>query len=270
MTQERSIRASALSNYNDCPRRTAAKLFPDEVEAAGYYIIHPKQNIGAAIGHGVHAALEYSLRNKMKDGSSGFNDEAEDAAISALHDDLQGGVNYDKKTAGNIRQAESQVIRSTRLVRTHLVPEVEPVDVEVEFTAEYRGFTITGHADIQESDAMGDLKTGKFTRQNAPQYGVYAMLAETEGFTVSSFRELYVPTVPLDKPAPKPIIEEYDVDRAKEMAKTRLDYIINAYLGFEENNDPTNFPANPDSLLCNPKYCAAYGTKFCREHKGAN
>jgi PD-(D/E)XK nuclease superfamily len=265
--QENTIRASYLSSYNDCARRGAASMFPLTISDAGYALNHGKQNIGAAIGTGSHASLEYTLRKKIDAGNTGYDDEAESAAISALHKETLDGVLFDSITA-NMNQAEKQVVRNSRLLRSQVTPLIQPTDVEVEFSANYRGMNILGHIDVLEDERGGDLKTGKFSKMNAPQYGTYLMLVESSGRKIKSFREFWIKTVALDKHAPPPVIEEYEIGLAKEMAEKRLDYVIDDYQAFLEDGNPKHFRANPSSMLCDPKYCKAFGTKWCNEHKG--
>jgi hypothetical protein len=265
--QPKEIRASALSSYNDCARRSAANLFPIAIVDAGHYLVRPKQNIGAAIGTGTHAAMEYTLRNKIENGGQGLDGEAIDSGIQALRNETENGVYFDEKTAPNINSAEKHVVRNTRILRASVTPLINPVELEVAFSATYRDFLVTGHADVREPSGMGDLKTGKFKRQNAPQYGTYAMLGESMGHEVTSFIEWWLPTAPLDKPAPPPQFKKYNVELCRDMAKSRLDYVIDDYEAFLSDGNPARFRANPESMLCNPKFCAAHGTKFCTEHK---
>lgn len=267
--QDTTIRASALSGYNDCARRASARMFPLALAEAGFTFLQNFRTIGAAIGHGAHAALQYTLQCKIDGDGQGHDDVAEGTALAALEADTADGVRYDDSVAINLQQAQGQVIRTTRMLRAAVTPHIDPVEVEIEMVATYRDMRIIGHMDVREPTSMGDLKTGKFERQNGPQYGAYAMLGESLGHEVSSFKEYYLKTVPIDKMAPPPKIQQYDVVMAKEQAKQMLDYIIDDYQAFLLDGNHKHFRANPASLLCSPKYCPAFGTSYCKEHKGA-
>ena len=262
-----SIRASSLTDYYDCSRRAATKIFRDQIGAAGYQLATLRKMIGAAIGTGAHAAMEYTLREKMKSGGLGFNDEAEARAIDALQEAVNEGVTYDFKVAQTLKGAQEQVLRKVKEIRTAIAPQLRPLDVEIQLRAEYRGIEVTGTLDIREKEGPADLKSGKFKRQNGPQYGLYGMLADTHYEKSTRIREIYLATAPLDKPQPKAEFADYNVEDSARFARSMLDNIIDDHAKFENTGgDRFSFRANPASLLCGPKYCPAYGTTFCKEH----
>lgn len=265
MTQP-SIRASSLPEYSDCARRAAAKQFSAEITAAGYELKNIPKMIGAAIGTGAHASFQYTLQTKIDEDSLGFNDIAEQKAIAALEKEMDEGVRFDDMVPTR-KLAEEQVLRLSKTIRTQVAPRINPVKVELELKAEYRGFLITGHIDVLEPTDIGDLKTGKFMRQNLPQYGCYSMLLGSVHYgELKSIKEAYIPTVPLTKPTPAVQYNVYDINQAEVYAHNVLDYMIDDYTRFMEKGDRFVFRANPQSILCSPKYCKAYGTNFCKEH----
>lgn len=260
------IRASALSGYTDCARRAAANLYRQSLADAGFYVNSERQNVGAAVGTGAHASLEYSLNQKIDTGALGHDDVAEGVALQALHTDAENGLEYDSITQ-NMNQAEKQVLRHSRIIRASVAPQIEPVETEIYIETEYRGVPVTGHLDFREPTSAGDLKTGKISRMNAPQYGMYAMLADTIGHSVTKFKEYFSKTVALNKASPEPSLIEYDVEKSKAHALTILDYMVDDYKAFIVSGNPKEFRANPSSMLCGAKYCPAFGTSFCQEHK---
>ncbi|MGZ8432748.1 MAG: hypothetical protein ACXWYM_00190 [Candidatus Binatia bacterium] len=270
MLKEDSIRASSISSYNDCARRGAAKMFPLALASAGFALNKSRRLIGSVIGTGAHAAMNHMLQSKIDTGESGKVGDAEEIAIDSLRKDVSEGVEWDKSVAPNMPSAEGLVRRHTRAIHHFIAPKIKPVALEESFEAEYRGMKITGHVDVREPDTIGDLKTGKFERPNFPQYGTYVMLGRTEGHTITKVREFYDKTVALDKPSEPPKILEISADIAAAQAKEILDFIIDDYNKFLIDGNPAHFRANPSSILCGPKYCTAYGTEFCKYHKGAS
>lgn len=277
MTKEVKIRASSTSSYYDCRRRVAAEVFRKDITEAGYDLRDGMPNsIGAAIGTGAHAAAEYTLTNKKDMGELGSDSESEDRAIEALRLEVQDGVFYDK-VSQNLNDAEGQVRRKNKKFRESVAPNVQPVEVEIYMEAEFQPqtviddlelkFILTGHADWLESDTLSDLKTGKFVRHNGPQYGCYSMLAGALGMEVMRIHEWSLPTVELIKPEPEPKIHQYDAEQSKMEAWSVLEDMASDFSNFLKTQQRFAFSPNPNSLLCNPKYCRAYGTNFCKEHK---
>ena len=71
MAEKISIRASSLSSYPDCLRRTASRIFYDDIVAAGYELRTTNTGIGAATGTGTHSGAGYILSQKIETGIEG-------------------------------------------------------------------------------------------------------------------------------------------------------------------------------------------------------
>ena len=64
------VRASSLGGYQDCPRRSASRMFRKEIVAAGYELRETTNGIGAAVGTSVHKGGKVMLDEKAKTGST--------------------------------------------------------------------------------------------------------------------------------------------------------------------------------------------------------
>lgn len=269
MVNDIVIRASSLSGYSDCARRSAAKMFKRDIEAAGYKLAEGKSNIGASMGTAMHDVMAYTLNSKIASGSLGDDDAALDVGIESLHKKIkEEPVHFDKMTP-DMNSAEKQVRRKTRTFR-NAAENIEAFSVELHLEAKIRpGYLLSGHVDWIEKDGFADLKSGKFESYNAPQYGAYSMLSRSNGYNIIHINELLIQTVELNRPQPDAKRVHYDMSQSEQDAEMVIDYIIKDHNEFLKTGDKRVFRPNPSSMLCNEKYCTAWATNFCRSHKGA-
>lgn len=262
------IRASSLSSYADCARRESAKTFKTYIEDAGYKLNKSVGNVGAAIGTGVHGCMNYTLTQKMETGEPGSDSAANDCAIEALRAEAHKGIHYDSITT-DLNQAEKQVLRKSNMFRRVVAPDIKPVAVEVRLNAKVDNtFELSGQVDYREEGVVGDLKTGKKSRYGAPQYGAYSLLSRSHGIPVTRIREHFMPTVPLKNPEGEPQTIWYGAPKAEQHAMAVMAYMKKDFESFLKNGDRFAFRSNASSMMCDPKYCPAFGTNFCKEHKG--
>jgi hypothetical protein len=271
------VRCSALSSYPDCPRRGAARLFQDEIEAAGYALRRTGSGIGASIGTSVHAGAAMTLTEKMLTGRLAPLDAVTDCAVEAFRTETAAGVAYDAETT-SAHDAEQQIVKMVRAYQAVIAPAIEPITVEEQLEAETDfGIILTGKSDLLARDDGGlrDLKTGKRQSHHRPQIGGYSLLIQANGLPVTSAHVDFIQRVPVKKPQPEPVTDDYDLAGSEKAALSVLRHIaadIDAFrngseeLGIEPG-DAWAFTANPSSMLCSDKYCAAYGTDFCHEHR---
>lgn len=261
------VRASTLSSYADCPLRSAAKLIPKEMRAAGYEFRSLPGNIGAAVGSGTHAGAGYMLTEKMNTGELGNANEADQRALSELQGRMADGVIWDATTA-NLNTAQQQTLRMVRTYRLNVAPKIMPIAVEERMEAEFaEGFIATGQDDLLEGQLLHDTKTGTVRRANGAQYGCYTLLRRAKGQTIKGIVEDYVPRVSLKKEQPPPQQHTYPIAACEELAwavLTRIKYDITR---FRETQSIWAFLPNPGSQLCSDKYCPAHGTDVCRAWK---
>lgn len=280
MTAPIIIRASSLSNWVDCPRRGATRLFWHEIKAAGFKLRHTPRGIGALVGTAVHRAAETVLREKARSGKLPPSSVATDCAIETLSNDMRAGeVVFDgpRGATHNRNDADRQTVNMTRIYHTVVAPKVEPIIVEERFEAQVSsGLVLSGQPDIiaREPHRVRDLKTGARPFGNhAPQLGAYSLLARTHGLDIGEAVIDFVQRVASNKPQPEPTSKAIEVAKAETAAVNILRHIESDLTMFRYGDaerrilpgDPWSFAANPNSVLCHPKWCAAFGTEFCHE-----
>lgn len=274
------VRASSLPQFADCPRRFAARTLAAELIAAGYKINkNMRTSIGAKIGTATHAGAAYLMSEKMKSGEIGNQTEAEHRAMDEFTQSMQEGIIWDD-TSPNQSDSQKQLVRMLKVFRHGIAPDIRPFAVETRLEAAFdEDFIVSGQSDLQllELESIDDLKTGTKPGRHFAQIGSYSLLARTAypDIHVSKLRVNFIPRVSVNKPQPEAVIEEYNQVVAENAALSTLKQIKHTIDDFrkalKENNMPPEhvFLANPSSMLCSEKYCSAFGTNFCREHKGA-
>lgn len=276
MIHEDKVRASSLSSYADCPRRAAARLFRQEIEAAGYDLNTTPQGIGASVGTGVHAAAALTLTEKATTGSLAPASAVSDCAIEAYRETVVNGVLFDQKTPSS-REAEHQVVTMAAAYNRVLAPRIEPIAIEEQLEADTPfGLVLTGRGDVlaREHNRIRDLKCGQKRSNHKPQLGAYSLLYKANGFEVETCAEDFLPRVGSKKPQPDPVTFPHNLETAEAAAMAILRHIADDIRVFREGDyvsqvlpgDAWAFAANPSSTLCNPKYCPAHGTEWCVEH----
>jgi hypothetical protein len=255
-----------LPGYADCSRRAAAKQFPDLISEAGFDTREIRPSIGAAVGTATHTVAGHILKEKIKSGVLGEIDEAVKIALAKLQEQIAPGCEWDDTTP-NLGTAAEQL---PRMVRAYLprARELDPVAVEMKFEARVGdGWEMSGTVDLLCADGhLDDLKTGAVRRAYQAQLGGYAILLRANGRQVTSIGTTYVPRGKKTKPQPPPEVQTYDLDASERAAWTAIEAIKRDYAAFEKTGNPESFMANPMSMNCSPRYCSAWGTKFCRQH----
>jgi hypothetical protein len=275
------IRCSALTNWPDCPRRGAARLFRQEITEAGFTLRRTPPSIGASIGTAVHRGAAAALDEKAKTGRLPPENVATDAAVETLRDSIEsaGEMTYDSPRGAthNRAEAESQTVGMTKTYQRSIAPKVEPILWEQKLEAEVApGVILSGHPDIvcREPRSVRDLKTGaRSWGSHAPQLGGYSLLARSNAIDIDTAAIDFVQRVPVAKPQPEPISTSVEIARAETAASSILAHIIRDLAVFRHGDpdrrilpgDPWAFAANPASNLCAEKWCPAWGSDFCHE-----
>lgn len=279
MDEPAFVRASALSGYADCPRRAAAKLFKPEIVAAGYDLRETARNIGASIGTAVHAGAALTLREKMG-GARAPLSAATDCAVDEYRAIAEEGMMFDKDSPTS-NAAETQIVRMVDAFQREVAPSIDPVSVEEALEAETGfGIVLTGQKDVlaRDPNELIDLKTGKRQAMHAPQIGAYSLLSKSNGLPVDKAAVKFIKRVAVSKPQPSTITTPYNLAQAENAALNVLRHIAGDLKVFREGDPSTGimagdawaFAANPSSMLCSAKWCPAWGTSFCIEHKKEN
>lgn len=277
MTETR-IRCSALPNWPDCKRRTAAELFREEISAYGFHLRQRLMNAGALVGIAAHKAAALLTFHKME-GQRRPEDQILEPAFADMRESIASGLYWDDVTS-NRDQAEKQTRRIVAVYRQEVLPRIEPIAVEEELKASLPGgYVLTGRKDIlaRAPRTLDDLKTGKRRRMAVAQYGGYGLLERTHRPEpeLTALREHYIARVITSKAQPNAQTLEFPVVPAENEAMAIIDDIREAHTKFQRRAlvgteaPETAFMANPRSMLCSEKYCSAWGTDFCRVHAGA-
>lgn len=267
MSEVIEIRASSLSGYVDCARRSAANIFSNAITAAGYTLRHTPQNIGAMIGTAMHEGCHFSLENKMKNGEIGSDAEARDFALESLENALsEDDVIYDRKVTFDKNDAIYQVQSLLNVCRRDVIPNITPLMVEKRLKAQVGNIILSGQVDMGVQTGVNDWKSGT-KRHHINQMGAYGLLARTHNFPSEKLNEIFIPRVKTDQHQPTATFYSYDSAVAENSALAVTKRIGRDFEEFQKTGNRFAFMANPSSMLCSDKYCKAYGTDFCREHK---
>lgn len=268
MTFQTKARCSSLTEVPDCERRWAARHAQELIGAVGFTVRQIPNQIGAKVGTAVHSGVAHMLQHKIDTGELSRRQDAEDAGIESLRQELEEGAVFDEATP-TMNTAERQVQRMVAVYHVVIAPKVEPIAVEQALEADFSPtLRLTGHLDLAEDNVIDDLKTGVMQRPNHPQYGGYSLLRRSHGHTVTRVFEHYVPRGSIERPQRAPVITEYPIATCEQAARAVLRRIDGALQAFSQDGNAWNFIPNPSSMLCSDRFCPAWGTDFCRAHKG--
>lgn len=258
------IRASSLTYYTDCMRRSAARMFPADLKEYGYEIRDMPGSIAATVGTATHRALEAGIRFR-KDGKAPLEAMEEAAAEILTAATEGGGLLWDKLT----KTREDGITQAVRQAEAALsvLPEMKHIEIEGEFKADLEdGFILSGHVDLRgtEEKMILDLKTGTRQRSNIAQYGGYSLLARANGHEVRRLGEIFVPRVSVKRPQPAPTLTDFDIEAAERLAWATVQRIKEDLQRFRNSGgDPWVWIPNPNSMMCSKTYCPVFATSFC-------
>lgn len=270
-----TIRCSTLPSYPDCARRESTKIIRDEIEAIGFTFPVTPSNAAAHIGSAVHAAGAYTMQSKIDRDNLGSDLEAIGLAINSYDEAAKEATTFDDTTP-NHNTAVLQVRHMVGAYRLHLAPKLKPIKVETRLRVDLDdGFILSGQSDLVtiEPGNVRDTKTGAMQRTHYGQLGGYSLNERTHGQIVDRVTVDFIQRVSLKKPQPVPVSTEYDPRLAEEVAMSTIRRIKADVTEFRRrvvtgDGAPENaFLANPNSALCSAKYCQAWGTAYCREHR---
>ena len=271
------IRASALPWWPDCPRRSAAQLFWRELAGAGFRLHLLPRGIGAVVGQAVHKAAEVMLKEKAQTGILPPSTVISDCAAEAVTQGVRDGVVFDQVTT-NPLEGEAQALGMARAYYRTIAPEVEPILVEERLEAEVApGVVLSGQPDVvaREPNRIRDVKTSARPGggSHAPQIGAYSLLARSNDLEIEDAAIDSIRRVAIGKVQPDPVSKPVRLIQAETAATNIIRHIDSDLQTFRHGDaerrimpgDPWAFVANPQSNLCSPKYCPAFGTEFCHE-----
>lgn len=255
------IRASALSDFLDCPARAEAK-----------HLLHLRTPSSGAstIGTALHRSTALFDQSAL-DGQGLTADECAGAAVDAIHRP-QEDVVWDDTEEGP-KDAEKITVALHKLYCTQIAPTQDYAAVEVlcerlEITD--IGIALTGTTDrirkVGDGFGISDVKSGKTavkadgtvaTKGHGYQLGVYELLAERAS------------GIPITAPAEIIGLQVAKTERGQRVAKSHaIDGARDVLVGDSDSPGVLEvvarmvhsgtFPGNPRSMLCGEKYCPIY------------
>ena len=271
-----TIRISMLQSSVDCCRRAASGQFQKLIgDDAGYALTQERTGVYTAMGTGAHAGVQNMRIHKILHGSLNNVQENIDMAIWEYDKSLQEtpDVLYDNIT-GNQDIGRLQIEQFVKHYQNDVAPflkfpeNADPAKhIERHIVLQLKGYKVSGHIDVTPTRSICDTKTGKALRACHTQLGGYANLAVSDGDEKPEQLIVHhLPRVSVGKPYPGTTTLSYPVDFCMNEAWYIINQLIRDVENFKASGNPACFQANPNSMLCNEKYCRAYGTKFCEYH----
>lgn len=257
-----TIRASALSDFLDCPARAEAKhLLGRRMPSSG----------AALLGTAIHASTAL-YDGSVLNGSGITVDEAAGAAVDAIEKPNEDVIlDEDESKAG----MQSIAIALHRRYCTEVAPTQKYVAVEVKcdrLEITDIGLALTGTTDrirqTADGNGIADLKSGKTavkadgtveSKGHRYQLGVYELLAERAS------------GIPIEAPAQIIGLQTGKTDRAQRVATSNGVYGARDVLIGDQDSPGVlemvsrmvhagSFPGNPRSMLCSERYCPIFDT----------
>lgn len=272
------LRASSLTSYSDCPRRTASIIFKKLLNDAGYNFHNSRQGVGSAIGTSVHKSVSELLTEKQKTGLSLPNDVIIDIGITEFRNVIKDGCDFDATTESP-NTGEKQVSRMSLKYAIDIAPSIEPESIEQRLEAKIpftvNNIALTGQSDLvaKDNNFIFDLKTGVRSSIHNAQLGAYSLLSKTHNFDVKGLVVHFVKRVKVNVPQPEIEIIHQNLETCEKSAINiirHIDQDLSVFLHGDyqrgiPSGEPWAFIANPKSNLCSEKFCPAYKTKWCKE-----
>lgn len=256
-----TVRASALSDFLDCPARAEAKHLRG---------LRTPSSGGATIGQALHRSTALYDQSAL-DGQGLTISETAGAAVDAIHRPHE-DVEWDDTEEGP-KEAEAVAVALHKLYCTQIAPTQEYAAVEVlceRLEIVDIGLALTGTTDrvrrVVDGFGISDLKSGKTavkadgtvaTKGHAYQLGVYELLAErASGIEISA-------------PAQVIGLQVAKTDRGQRVATSGpVEGARDVLVGDEDSPGVLevvakmihagSFPGNPRSMLCGERYCPIY------------
>lgn len=230
--------------------------------------------ISARRGSAVHKAAEVNHLQKLSSKTDLSREELQAVAADEfnrlVYGDESEGVYISKEEAPDkatekkiCGQMLDQAIDATGVYRREIAPGIQPDKVEEELTGEVKGLAISGRVDlIDVSGNIIDLKVHKSKNQTwadrAIQPTFYsAMYAQRFERKPAAFvYEGIVPNKTMIRQRLETTRDKADFDR--------LEVYLQRFL--ESVTKETFTPADPDSWICDPRYCGYFN--ICKFGRG--
>lgn len=255
-----TVRASALSDFLDCPARAEAKhLLGLRTPSSG----------ASTIGTALHRSTALYDQSAL-DGQGLTIDETASAAVDAIYKPNE-DVTWDDDESQ--QEAESAAVALHKLYCTKIAPTQAYAAVEVacerlEITD--IGLALTGTTDrvrkVGDGFGISDLKSGKTavkadgtvaTKGHAYQLGVYELLAErASGLPITAPAEIIGAQVAKTEKGQR-VAKSHPIEGARDVLVGDAESpgvleVVSRMI------HAGSFPGNPRSMLCGEKYCPIY------------
>lgn len=255
-----TIRASALSDFLDCPARAEAKhLLGKRTPSSG----------AALLGTAIHASTAVFDQSNLT-GTGITIDEAAGAAVDAINQPKEDVLFGEDESA---KEIEGIAVALHKRYCNEIAPKQDYLAVEVQcerLEITDIGLALTGTTDrirrTHEGNGIADLKSGKTavkadgtveTKGHRYQLGVYELLAERAS------------GIPIEAPAQIIGIQVAKTDRGQRVATSAAIHgARDVLIGDQESPGVLetvsrmihagSFPGNPRSMLCGDRYCPIY------------
>lgn len=256
-----TIRASALSDFLDCPARAEAKHLLG---------LRTPRSGAATIGTALHRSTAVYDQSRL-DGASLTPEDAAAAAVDEIHRPTDEVVWDEDETP---QDAEEAALALHRLYCTRIAPTQDYAAVEVmceRLEIADLGIALQGTTDrvrrVGEGYGIADLKSGKRavgadgtveTKGHAYQLGVYELLAErASGLSITGGAQIIgLQVAKTDKgrrvAASHPVEGARDVLVGDDDSPGVLEVVAKMI-------HAGAFPGNPRSMLCHQKFCPIWG-----------
>lgn len=256
------VHPSSLSNYQDCARRAAVKLFRDKVEIIG----KPRRTaptVGSVVGNAVHAGCAAMLEQTRVGEEPGL-DAAVELGWKMFDVESQDGVETDPTTRDRV-QARIQIKRMIEVFAHQVAPYHRFDLIEEEFLVWIDGdFYLSGKPDaVTTYGVIHDHKTGVKLGAYWPQLGGYSVILRTQDIEVTGVQVNFIKRVKYDRAQPDVENPPYNIIHCEDAYYDTVERLMRDYEMFGKTNSISAFPANPNSFMCSKKYCEAHSTPLC-------
>lgn len=258
-------RASLLVDATDCMRRALARGSMDDELRKTFRITRRGGNhISTIMGSAMHKYVQYGDAAKWRE----YLEESWLKRAPIDFDDITPKVSVARRQLDAMAKAFDSRFPDWR--EGALMIEAE---LSLDITVDDVRLTLNGHPDMVGADgAIYDLKTGR--RKNAPnhaaQLGAYAILVNN----CTDVKPTGIRVVSLSRADQSIVVYDYPLAESVRLAQGAIRNMVKARDSmdqFEKDGDEKALikalaitaPSNPSSHVCTPKWCEAFGSRFC-------
>lgn len=263
------IRCSQLTSFADCGLRSAVNAWWSEFTALGYEPRVLATSAALAVGSGTHGSIAATMLDK-KNGITVDLKRSTERGIFEFDEKIKNSYLIPDELTPDKNSAYKQIDKLARSYYSTFGYRAKPLHVEEKHTVVLKGvapgYELQGTLDqiIQEDFlTLLDAKTGKVKRIHPEQVAGYNFLAKDRKIYLRALGDIFLKRKNADQDADRPILTYYPIAAAEALAKARIKQIVQAHQEFKRTGNPLAFPTNHMSMMCDAKYCSAFGTPIC-------